>query len=112
MPDSWQNLLVTISNATPKGKLCFEDVSNSLLNEEMHRKSMGEVMPNMEAPTRGGHGRKPYQDKSRRSISRGRSNYRCGGITCYCCGKQGHIEILKNIKRITKGVKHFRQQQK
>ena len=35
MRDSWHNLVVTISNATPKGKVCFEDVSNSLLNEEM-----------------------------------------------------------------------------
>jgi hypothetical protein len=53
MPDSWKNLVVTISNVTPKGKLCFEDVSNSLLNEEMHMKSMGEEMSNMEALTLG-----------------------------------------------------------
>ena len=40
MLDSWHNLVITISNATPKGKLCFEDVSNNLVNEEMHRKYM------------------------------------------------------------------------
>jgi hypothetical protein len=42
MPDTWKNLVVTISNATPKGKLCFEDVSNSLLNEEMHAGNLWE----------------------------------------------------------------------
>ena len=65
--------MVTISNATPKGKLCFEDVSNILLNEEMGRKSMGEVMPNMEALTLGDRGRKPYRDKSRRFQEAGQS---------------------------------------
>ena len=41
MPENRQNLVVTISNVAPKGKLCFEDVCHSLLNEEMRRKSMG-----------------------------------------------------------------------
>ena len=59
---------VTISNGAPKGKLCFEDASNSLLNEEMHMKSMGEVMPNMEALTLGDRGRKPYREKSKDEV--------------------------------------------
>ena len=60
MLDSRQNLVVAISNATPIGKLCFEDVSNSLLNEEMHMKSMGELIPNMESLSIDDRGRKPY----------------------------------------------------
>jgi hypothetical protein len=49
MPDTSKNLVVTISNVALKGKLCFEDISNRLLNEEMYMKSIGEEMQNMEA---------------------------------------------------------------
>ena len=83
--------MVTISNTTPKGKLFFEDVSNSLLNGEIYGKFLGEVMESMEALTLVDHGRKPYRDKSSKLISRGRSKSRCEIITCYRCGKQGHI---------------------
>ena len=33
MPDSWENLIVSISNSTPVGTLNFDDVSSNLMNE-------------------------------------------------------------------------------
>jgi hypothetical protein len=88
--------------------LCFEDISNILMNEEMHMKSMGEEMSNMEALTHGDYRRKPKRKKSRISISRGGSRYRHGRITYYHCGKPGHVikyfRILKMEKRDQKEV--------
>ena len=35
MPDSWDNLMVAISTSAPAGTLKFDDVSSSLMNEEL-----------------------------------------------------------------------------
>ena len=40
MPDSWDNLMVAISTSAPAGTLKFDDVSSSLMNEELRWKSM------------------------------------------------------------------------
>ena len=42
LPDSWETLVVTISNSTPNGILTMESVKDSLLNEEARRKEKGE----------------------------------------------------------------------
>jgi hypothetical protein len=34
MPDSWNTLVVSVSNSAPDGKLTLEMVKNSMLNEE------------------------------------------------------------------------------
>ena len=34
MPDSWENLVVAMSTSAPARTLKFDDVSNSLMNEE------------------------------------------------------------------------------
>ena len=38
LPDSWETLVVTVSNSTPDGILIMENVKDSLLNEEGRRK--------------------------------------------------------------------------
>ena len=38
MPDSWENLIVSISTSAPAGTLNFDDVSSNLMNEELRRK--------------------------------------------------------------------------
>ena len=40
MPDSWETLIVSISTSAPAGTLKFDDVSSSLMNEELRRKSV------------------------------------------------------------------------
>ena len=42
LPNSWETLVVTVSNSTPNGILTMESVKNSLLNEEAIRKEKGE----------------------------------------------------------------------
>jgi hypothetical protein len=41
LPDSWNTLVVSLSNSAPDGKLTLEMVKNSLLNEEARRKERG-----------------------------------------------------------------------
>ena len=37
LPDSWETLVVTVSNSTPNGILTMESVKDSLLNEKARR---------------------------------------------------------------------------
>ena len=41
LPDSWETLVVSLSNSTPDGKLTIANVSSSLLDEETRRKASG-----------------------------------------------------------------------
>ncbi|KAF8387595.1 hypothetical protein HHK36_026248 [Tetracentron sinense] len=41
LPDSWETLVVTVSNSAPNGELSMSLVTNSLFNEETRRKSAG-----------------------------------------------------------------------
>lgn len=42
MPDSWNTLIVSLSNSTLDGKLTLVMVKNSMLNEEAKKKEKGE----------------------------------------------------------------------
>ena len=39
--ESWDTLVATLSNCTPKGKLIMDTVADTLLNEEARRKARG-----------------------------------------------------------------------
>ena len=41
LPESWETLVVTVSNSTPDGVVTMDQVTSSLLNEETRRKSAG-----------------------------------------------------------------------
>ena len=43
MLDSWNTLVVSISNSAPDGKLTCEMVKNSMLNEESRKREKGEA---------------------------------------------------------------------
>jgi hypothetical protein len=43
MPDSWNMLVVSVSNSAPDGKLMLEMVKNSMLNEEARKKEKGDA---------------------------------------------------------------------
>ena len=42
LPNSWETLVVIVSNSTPNGILTMESVKDSLLNEQARRKERGE----------------------------------------------------------------------
>ena len=41
LPDSWETLVVTISNSAPDGKVTIDMVKDSMFNEEARRKEHG-----------------------------------------------------------------------
>ena len=43
MPDSWNTLVVSVSNSAPDGKLTLEMVKNNMLNEEARKREKGEA---------------------------------------------------------------------
>ena len=41
LPDSWDTLVISLSNSAPNGKLTMDMVKDSLFNEEARRKEQG-----------------------------------------------------------------------
>lgn len=90
LPSSRDTFCNAISNSVPGGVLHFDDVTSSLLGEEIRIKSMNSK--NGSAYSVQSHGHSRTRDKSQgRSKSRSKS---CVGkdIECYHCHKKGHIK--------------------
>ncbi|VFQ78638.1 unnamed protein product [Cuscuta campestris] len=101
LPESWDTLVVTLSNSAPEGKLTMNTVSDSLLGEEARRMERGDptyseanVIENQSRheTRRRSKSRDPHQ-------SQGRSKPR-SKITCYYYGKIGHKKTeCRSLKR-------------
>ncbi|WVZ15791.1 hypothetical protein V8G54_013357 [Vigna mungo] len=89
LPESWDTLVVTLSNSAPDGKLSLDNITDSLLNEESRRKERGSSSYS-EANVVENRGRSEHRSKGKREKSRGRFKSRSKGLTCFYCGKDGH----------------------
>ena len=90
LPESWDTLVVTLSNSTPEGKLSMDSVTDSLLNEESRRRERG-LNNQFEANVVENRGRSKNRGKGGGGKSQGRSKSRTR-LSCYYCGKPGHIK--------------------
>ena len=87
--ESWDTLVVTLSNSAPMRKLTVDTVTDSLLNEEVRIKQRGISLQSevnfVDNPDRSeNHGRNKGRNKSKeRSKSRPK-------LVCYYCAKPGH----------------------
>jgi len=88
LPESWDTLVVTLSNSAPDGKLSMDSVTDCLLNEELRRRERG-LNNQFEANVVDNRGRSKNREKGGREKSRGRSKTRTK-LICYYCGKPGH----------------------
>jgi hypothetical protein len=90
LPESWETLVVSLSNSAPNGVMTVGMVKDSMFNEETRRKEHG-ISSHTEAlitEKRGGSkSRKPRGDDNR-DKSRGKSKTR-KEIKCPHCGKLG-----------------------
>ncbi|WVZ00881.1 hypothetical protein V8G54_026950 [Vigna mungo] len=76
LPESWDTLVVTLSNSAPDGKLSLDNITDSLLNEESRRKERGSSSYS-EANVVENKGRRRFKSRSK-------------GLTLFYCGKDGH----------------------
>ncbi|XP_048323873.2 retrovirus-related Pol polyprotein from transposon TNT 1-94 [Ziziphus jujuba] len=99
LPDSWETLVVSLSNSAPNGKLTMAMVKDALFNEEARRKDIG-MDQSHALVTERGRQQRGGRDRGRgRSKSRGRStDGRKSSYKCYHCGLEGHMK--KNCRKL------------
>ncbi|GMP54145.1 hypothetical protein CsSME_00019400 [Camellia sinensis var. sinensis] len=91
LPDSWETLVVSLSNSAPEGKLTMGMVTDALFNEEARKKEMeGEQSHALVTESRG---RDRERGRGRgRSKSRGRSQSRQDNMRrCFYCDQEDHV---------------------
>ncbi|KAH9779421.1 hypothetical protein KPL71_007705 [Citrus sinensis] len=103
LPDSYDQLIINLTNNNPVDSLVFDDVAASVLNEESRRKNKENRQVSSQqtealSVTRGrSTERGPSGSQNHgRSKSRSKKN-----VKCYNCGKKGHVkkECWSNQKR-------------
>nr|AAW22872.1 hypothetical protein [Solanum lycopersicum] len=100
LPDSWETLVVSISNSAPDGTISLDVIKESMFNEELRRKEMRvDISQALVVENRG-------RSKSRGPKGRGKSKYRSKSkdgrdpTICHYCSKQGHIQnVCYKLKR-------------
>ncbi|KAK2972410.1 hypothetical protein RJ640_002950 [Escallonia rubra] len=101
LPDSWNNLVTTVSNSTISGTLTLNNVVSSVMNDEMRRKTIGDGISSSTALSVESRGRQNNKQNNRgrsptrgRSKSRGKSKSKGRTIVCWNCNK----EVADNSK--------------
>ena len=93
LPESWETLVVTVSNFAPDGVVTMSQVTNSLLNEETRRKSSGSSHSEALLMENRGIGRSKSRVSHNHDKSRGRSSsISKKDVECYYCHKKGHMK--------------------
>ena len=89
LPDSWETLVVLLSNSTPNGVLQLSMVRDSLFNEETRRKDM--CKDNAQTLVIENRGRSKTRNSKGRGKSRSQSESE-GKFKCFYCDKECHIK--------------------
>ena len=100
LPDSWENLIITLSTSCKEDNLSLQVVKTSILNEETRRKDKN-VLSQSEANVTQefSRGRREHRSPENGDRFYGRSKSR-GKPTCFYCGKPGHLQ--KNCRHLRK----------
>ena len=93
LPESWENLVVTLNTSCQEEKQSVQTVKTSVLNEEVRRKDKG-VMSQTESNLtqhmdRGRDRRRRSPQRTDKSHARSKSR---GKPVCFYCGKPGHFQ--------------------
>ncbi|XP_072066891.1 uncharacterized protein [Arachis hypogaea] len=105
LPDSWEVLVVTLTNSTPNRKLTLAMVKDSILNEKAKRRERGLTNASSQSEAlvsesrRRSQSRKPHSSDKSESRSKSRGKYKLRKeFICYHCGKSGHIKRIWDLK--------------
>ena len=108
LPDSWETMVVSVSNSAPNGVLTMAIAKDALLNEELRRKEQGIETGSQALVTekQGRKGRSKSREPRNRDRSRGSSKSR-RDVKCFYCSKMGHYKsecrLLKKEQSKEKG---------
>ncbi|KAH9725713.1 hypothetical protein KPL70_007982 [Citrus sinensis] len=103
LPDSYDQLIINLTNNNPVAGLVFDDVAASILNEESRRKNKENRQASSQqaealSVTRGRSTKRGPSGSQNQGRSKSRSKK---NVKCYKCGKKGHVkkECWSNQKR-------------
>ncbi|KAH9681068.1 hypothetical protein KPL71_026802 [Citrus sinensis] len=103
LPDSYDQLIINLTNNNPTDSLVFDDVAASILNEESRRKNKENRQASSQqaealSVTRGRSTERGPSGSHNRGRSKSKSKK---NVKCYNCGKKGHVkkECWSNQKR-------------
>lgn len=110
LPDSWDTLVVSLSNSAPQGVLTLDIVKDSMFNEESRRKEQG-MTTESEAHVTEYRGRSIHKKFNTRDKLRGNSGDKFRGrsstrkdIECFYCHEKGHMKKeCRKLKREFQG---------
>ncbi|GFZ01897.1 hypothetical protein Acr_15g0005060 [Actinidia rufa] len=97
LPESWETLVVSLSNSAPNGKLTMSMVMDALFNEEARRREMGSTDQSesqalvSEGSKERGRGQRRGHHRSTEK-GRWRSQTRGRIVRCFYCDQEGHIK--------------------
>ena len=94
LTDSYDQLIINLTNNNPADCLVFDDVAVSVLNEESRRKNKENRQASSQqaealSVTRGRSTERGPSESHNHSRSKSRSKK---NIKCYNCGKKGHVK--------------------
>ena len=92
LPDSWEIFRTSLSNSAPDGIISMDSGKNSVLNEEMRRKSQGTSSTQSDILVSESRGRSKNRGPANKDSSRSKSRGRYKNIECYHCGQKGHTK--------------------
>ena len=99
LPESWETLVVTVSNSASDGVVTMSQVTSSLLNEETRRKSASYSHSEaLVVKDRGRSKSRSYHNRSKSRNNRDKSRESQGtpdwkkNIECHYCHKKGHMK--------------------
>ena len=89
LPDSWETLVVLLSNSTSNEKLSLVQLKDNVFNEETRRKDLR--IDNSQTLVVENKGRSKSRRRSRKSKDRSQSQFR-RKFNCHNCGEEEHIK--------------------
>ncbi|VFQ78825.1 unnamed protein product [Cuscuta campestris] len=106
LPDSWENLRVSLISSAPGGTVTMEYVKAAVLNEEVRRRTHETSTSKSDVLVTENRGRSKDRDhgefKRGKSMSKFRSKYK--NVECHYCHKKGHL--MKNCFKLKKKDKN------
>ncbi|VFQ98154.1 unnamed protein product [Cuscuta campestris] len=100
LPDSWENLRVSLISSAPGGSVTMEYVKAAVLNEEVRRRTHETSTSKSDVLVTENRGRSKDRDhgefKRGKSRSKSRSKYK--NVECHYCHKKGHL--MKNCFKL------------